>query len=104
VAAPDNSKKFEARFIIDPRRYSWCAVRCILKTPDNIRLAHSSPIYLPGKWDARGDAAYFVSWIDELIGHAMEDQKRFQNEEQRAQVLAIYGQARDVYRKIADLR
>ena len=63
-------------------------VRCFLKTPDNIRLAHSSPVYLPGKFDAREDAAYFVSWIDELIGQTLRDDASFANEEQRSTVLA----------------
>jgi hypothetical protein len=77
IRAAGNANRMKARFRIDPRKYSWCAVRCFLKTPDNIRLAHSSPIYLNGKWDAREDAAYFVAWIDELIGQTMAEPKRF---------------------------
>jgi hypothetical protein len=86
-----------ARFHIDREKYSWCAVRCFLKTPDNIRLAHSTPIYLNGKWDARKDAAYFMSWLDELILQTNADPKRFENDEQRDAVLAIYGQAREIF-------
>jgi hypothetical protein len=85
-----------ARFHIDKEKYSWCAVRCFLKTPDNIRLAHSTPIYLNGASDdARQDAAYFVSWLNELI--AQTDAKRFENEQQRESVLAIYRQALEIY-------
>lgn len=91
----DKTSASTARFHIDSQKYSWCAVRCFLKTPDNIRLAHSTPIYLNGKWDAREDAAYFVEWLDELIGQT--DSKRFENVEQRDAVLAIYRQAREVF-------
>jgi hypothetical protein len=96
ISAAGNAN-MKARFQIDPRKYSWCAVRCFLKTPDNIRLAHSSPIYLPGKWDARADAAYFVSWIDQLIRQTSADPARFQSEQQRGEVLATYRQALEVY-------
>jgi hypothetical protein len=101
ISAAAKAKEMKVRFRIDPRKYSWCAVRCFLKTPDNIRLAHSSPIYLNGKWDARGDAAYFVAWIDELIRLTMADGKRFQDEQQRDEVLAIYRQARAIYQERA---
>jgi hypothetical protein len=86
-----------ARFHIDSEQYSWCAVRCFSKTPDNIRLAHSTPIYLNGKWDAREDAAYFISWLDELILQTNADPKRFENNEQRDAVLAIYRPAREIF-------
>jgi hypothetical protein len=102
ISAPQNALRLKARFRIDPRAYSWCAVRCFLKTPDNIRLAHSSPIYLPGKWDARPDAAYYVAWIDELIRRTLEDTKRFSTDAQRDEVLAIYRQARAVYQEKAN--
>jgi hypothetical protein len=97
IPAAGNANRMKARFHIDPRKYSWCAVRCFLKTPDNIRLAHSSPIYLNGKWDARQDAAYYVSWMDELIRQTMEDRTRFQSDSQRDEVLALYRQARAIY-------
>jgi hypothetical protein len=97
ISAAGNTNRMKARFHIDSRKYSWCAVRCFLKTPDNIRLAHSSPIYLNGKWDARQDAAYFASWMDELIRQTMEDRTRFQNDSQREEVLALYRQARAIY-------
>jgi hypothetical protein len=97
INAAGNANRMKARFRIDPRKYSWCAVRCFPKTPDNIRLAHSSPIYLNGKWDAREDAAYFVSWIDELMEQTMAEPKRFLRDQDRNDVLAIYRQAREVY-------
>jgi hypothetical protein len=100
-AAPAGAKKMTARFSIDPRKYCWCAVRCLLQTPDNIRLAHSTPIYLPGKYAAREDAAYFVSWLDELIQQTLQDKARFPNLTQRDTVLATYRNARKIYAKKA---
>jgi hypothetical protein len=73
----------KAKFEIDSHRYGWCAVRCFLKTPDNIRLAHSTPFYLDGHSDSRADAAYFVDWIDDLIARMMHDPARFRNEAER---------------------
>lgn len=87
----------EARFEIDARRYAWCAVRCFLKTPDNIRLAHSTPIYLDGRSDSRADGAYFVNWIDDQIARTMHDPARFRNDGERNEVLAKYRQARAFY-------
>ena len=86
-----------AQFAVDARQYSWCAVRCFLETPDNIRLAHSSPIYLDGRYDAREDASYFVSWIDALIEQTNEDPGRFRNEAERDEALANYRRAREFY-------
>jgi hypothetical protein len=95
--APGDAKKITAHFTIDPRKYSWCAVRCFLKTPDNVRMAHSTPIYLAGKWDAHEDAAYFVQWIDELIRQTLDDKTRFETDAQRDEALANYREAREVY-------
>ena len=88
----------KARFTIDPRQYAWCAVRCFLKTPDNIRLAHSTPIYLDGRCDNRADAAYFVAWLDDLMAQTMQDAKRFRNDEERDMVMGNYRDARAFYR------
>jgi hypothetical protein len=68
-----------------------------LKTPENIRLAHSTPIYLSGKWDAREDAAYFVAWIDALSRQTETDAARFTDPAQRDAALAAYREARDIY-------
>lgn len=99
VRAGADSKRMTAHWKIAPTRYSWCAVRCILKTEDTIRMAHSSPIYLAGNFDARSDADYFVRWIDELITITEAEPARFEKPEQRDAVLALYRQAREIYAK-----
>ena len=98
AAAPGEARlAMSARFEIDARRYGWCAVRCFLKTPDNIRLAHSTPIYLDGHPDSRADAAYFVDWIDDLIARTMREAARFRNADERNEVVSKYRQARAIY-------
>ena len=97
IPAPAGAKRMTARFSLDPRSYSWCAVRCFLRTPGNIRLAHSSPIYLSGKCDGRADATYFVSWLDELIQKTTLDPARFSDAAQRDAVLTNYRNAREIY-------
>jgi hypothetical protein len=88
-------------FAVPAENHSWAAARCFVKAESTIRLAHTSPTYLPGKWDPRGDAGYFVEWIDELIAQSAADPKRFANDAERAEVLALYGQAREFYVKKA---
>ena len=98
ASAPAGAKKMAAHFSLDPRAYSWCAVRCFLRTAGNIRLAHSTPVYLPGKYDAREDAAYFVAWLDELMAQTLRDEARFADPSQRDAILENYRAAREIYR------
>ncbi|MEK7405741.1 MAG: hypothetical protein AAB225_11590 [Acidobacteriota bacterium] len=94
---PASAKTFKGSFTFDARKHSWVAARCFLKPGATIRLAHSSPGYLPGKFDARADARYFVEWIDELIAQTAADRARFTSDAERDEVLALYRQARAVY-------
>jgi hypothetical protein len=91
------SLHLKGEFDFPVNSYSWVAARCFLKTDVTIRLGHSSPVYLPGRWDARADAVYFLDWIDELIGQASADPNRFASESQRDEVLALYRKAREFY-------
>jgi hypothetical protein len=95
--APAGAQTMTAQFTLDPRRYSWCAIRCFLKTAESIRLAHSSPIYLPGQYDGAQDAAYFVAWIDDLLAQTQRDEARFSSPAQREAILANYRAARESY-------
>jgi hypothetical protein len=62
-------------------------------------MAHSSPVYLKGKWDASEDARFFLGWIDALIMETEKDAARFRNERERDEVLALYRKARSYYVK-----
>jgi hypothetical protein len=77
--------------------HSWVAVRCFVEASDTIRLAHSSPVFLPGRFAARADAEFFVDWIDELIERTRSEPSRVPDEAERARLLDLYGQARDFY-------
>ena len=85
---------------IEPKNYTWVAARCILKTEETVRFAHTSPVFLSGKqqnWDASEDRAYFVKWIDDLIEVSSADPHRFSSDDHKNQVLAIYNTARGHY-------
>jgi hypothetical protein len=95
VVAQKSGTKLEAT--VEPKSHTWLAARCFLKPGATVRLAHSSPVYLSGaaqQWNAREDEAYFVKWIDDLIAESNADPKRFENEQQKKQVLGAYGVAR----------
>ena len=92
-----DKKKFQGQFTFDPNRHSWIAARAFVKADNTIRLAHSAPIYLPGKFDASEDARYFVEWIDDLIVESDKDPKRFSAAAEREAILLLYRQAKAVY-------
>ncbi len=89
---------------LDAAGHTWLAARCFLAPGETIRMAHTSPVYFSGPgagWNAREDARYFLAWLDELISISESEQGRFQNLEEKNQVLQIYRQARDFYAKRA---
>ncbi len=97
-ARPSGDKrKLRLRRSLDTAGYTWVAARSFVDAGRTIRIAHTSPIYLDGCFDAQGDAQYFVAWMDELIQQAAADPKRFSSEDERRQVLAIYDRARAFY-------
>jgi hypothetical protein len=95
--AKGDSNRYSGKFSFDPSRYSWIAARSFLKRGPTIRLAHTGPVYLPGKWDGKADAEYFIKWIDELIAESTKDAKRFASEAERDEVLGLYRKARLYY-------
>jgi hypothetical protein len=89
---------FRVHAILENHGYTWIAARCFLDTQYTVRLAHSSPVYLAGHWDASADAKYFRDWIDQLIAHVQgEVQKRALTQDQADKLTHIYAQARAVY-------
>ena len=63
-------------------------------------MAHSRPTFLPGFWDRRDDASFFVAWMDELVQQTKNDEARLQLHDQRDSVLALYEEARRFYLKM----
>ncbi|MCP5119187.1 MAG: hypothetical protein GY953_50950, partial [bacterium] len=89
-------------FTLDTSRHTWIAARAFGASDDSVRLAHTSPTWLGGEWDATADAEFFTQWIDDLIAQTAID--RFASSTQRDQVLALYRRARDIYRKALSQR
>lgn len=95
---PANSRKiFKTKFSFSQRNHSWVAVRCFLANEHTVRMAHSSPIYLDGRWDEKPDAQYFIQWIDDLIAKVTQDLSGASVASQRQQLLSMYREARQVY-------
>ncbi len=94
---PSGAMKWQSKFTVDAKNYSWVVARCFVGNPLTVRMAHTSPVYLPGKWDARADAQYFVDWIDELVAESRRDPKRFAGAAERDEVLKLYDRARAFY-------
>jgi hypothetical protein len=88
---------FQGEHILSRAGHSWAVARCFARSEETIRLAHSAPIYLPGVWDARDDAQFFVQWLDELIAQTRADSRRFAEGAAKNAILELYGQARDIY-------
>lgn len=96
--APEgNVKDLQTKATIDAGNHSWIAARCSLKHDGALRFAHSSPVYLAGKWDASADARYFVEWIDELIAQTNAEPERYANDAEKRENLALYNQAKEFY-------
>jgi len=84
-----DSKQLHTTMTVSEKDHSWVAVRCFLKGSMTVRMAHTMPLWLEGRADARDDAAYFVKWIDELIAKS--------DAEPRSRNVAMYRTARDFY-------
>ena len=93
--APPGTLDYKADFTFDPKDYTWVAARCFLRTADTIRLAHSSPVFLPGHHDCRPDAKYFVDWISDLISATKT--RKFPTAADQDRLQDLYGQALAFY-------
>jgi hypothetical protein len=93
--APPGTLDYKAEFTFDPSEYTWVAARCFLRTAETFRLAHSSPVFLPGHRDCRPDAKYFVDWVNDLI--AATKTRKLPSEADREHLLDLYGQALAFY-------
>jgi hypothetical protein len=94
--------EYRASFTFPPGKYSWIAARCFLREGDTLRLAHTSPYYLPGQYDCRADAKYYVDWVNNLMAQTRENPKRFPSAAEQGQELETYGRALAFYQQKAD--
>ncbi|MEN6605109.1 MAG: CehA/McbA family metallohydrolase [Bryobacteraceae bacterium] len=96
-----NGRNLRFRFRLDAAKHSWVAARCFVDAERTIRMAHTSPVYLDGRFDAREDARYFLTWVEELISQTRADAKRFQSDAERDEVLVLYERAKTFYARRA---
>jgi len=93
-----------AEYAWTPERSGWAAARAIYSGPEGrLRQAHTSPVYatVDGKPTAsKRDAEFMIRWIDRLKQVANQP-GRYENDQQRQEVLEKFSQARDIYDQIA---
>ncbi len=97
LAVPEGATSYSSELAIPTGNYSWVAVRAFAQNDETIRLAHSQPAWLNGEWDAREDAQYFITWIDDLIEISESETDRFATEQEKTTVLDVYRRARAFY-------
>jgi hypothetical protein len=99
---PAGAHDYQGEFTFDPQKYSWIAARCYLPGGDTLRLAHSSPYYLPGHYDCKADAQYYIDWMNELIQKTKDDPKSYPSPTELGQKLDMYAQALAFYQQKLD--
>jgi len=86
---PGGSRRVRGDVNLNLPAHNWVAARCFLRTAGTVRLAHTAPVRVSGRWDARLDARYFIEWIDKLIEQSRGSQ--------REKLLPLYQEARKFY-------
>ena len=92
-----NTARIEADIPFDES--GWCAARCFEDIADNVRFAHTAPVFveIAGKpfRTKRSAAEYFLRKTDELIATAKNEE--FKTPEARKATMDVYNRARDIY-------
>ena len=86
------------------RESSWVALRAFEEAEDHEIFGHTSPVYLVRGGQAvlvQEDARYLLDKVDQLIRYT-EALEGFAWEAHREETLAVYGQARAIYRRLSD--
>jgi hypothetical protein len=87
-----------------PRRSGWVAARAVFTSPDGrLRQAHTSPVYITvddKPTASRADAEVMIRWIDRLLEVSAKP-GRYRSDTERAEVQAVFRQARRKYESIA---
>jgi hypothetical protein len=99
--APDNKTEFHTTMEMLDGAHSWVAARCFARNDSTIRVAHSQPIYLRGRWNPHEDAIFFLRWIDDLMDLPRSEADRVKDPEQRRALIDLYLRARRFYEEKA---
>jgi hypothetical protein len=104
----EHGKRASLRHAFRTDSSCWIALRALGPTgPDVLGgelFAHTSPVYVTvegAKVERRGDAAYFVEWINRLIAMC-DEHGRYVSEAGREQVTQLFRRAQEHYRNIVD--
>ncbi|MEZ5353739.1 MAG: hypothetical protein R2762_13960 [Bryobacteraceae bacterium] len=87
-----SGRRFRANLDLDAAGHSWVSARVYAKNDVTVRLGHTGPFPLPGKWDRREDARFFREWIDEM--------KRNPRTPPGSKAAGLYEQALEIYRDL----
>ena len=99
--APPNKTEFQTTMEMQEGLHTWVAARCFTRNDATIRMAHSRPIYLRGRWNMHEDAMFFLRWIDQLIELPRNEPNRQSTSEERRVLAGLYLQARRFYEEKA---
>ena len=99
--APENKTEFHTTLEMQEGLHTWVAARCFTRNDSTIRMAHSQPIYLKGRWNTHEDATFFLRWIDQLIELPHNEPDRPMSPEERRSLVELYLQARRFYEERA---
>jgi len=102
-------RRYDGEGDLDPAGDGWLVLRAWNDHADPLVLdiypyATTSPVYLEGfgpRPDARQDAAYFVSWMDRVIGEARARNGDYNDEREKKATLDYLAAARDGYLRLA---
>jgi len=103
VSLADSEGRLVADLEMTPSESGWLAARCFERPDATIRFAHTSPIYI--QFGDRPsivaeDARYFIAWIDREV-EFYQKESRFRKPQDRAAMLSLFEEARQVYLDIA---
>ncbi len=100
----DGGKTIEGSWELTVESSGWLAVR-VLGPPqhgamDSYLFAHTNPVYVVADGApirSSSDALFFVNWIDDTI-RQLQSLDRWDDPAHKAEVLATFEKARDLYR------
>ena len=81
----------------------WAIARAFEPAGRTIRFAHTSPVYVEAgrPAPAADDARFFIEWIDREIAF-YQSSDEFRDPRHRAEMVAFFRQAREVYARLRD--
>ena len=109
VAATGDGKSIDAELDVPVEESGWIAVRALGPAQhgamDSYLFAHTNPVYVIADDEpirSREDAAFFVDWIDQVLGE-LRAMDRWDDPAQKEEVLSTFEQGRRLYQEQVEL-